>query len=112
MKKYINEIIGIPLAILIFWFSPVALRWLDPTAGIYDAGVLQSLSVAAIYVLCINTAAWLGVRVVFPFVFNYFNNPLGFNLDYKALDEWQKIRLSLCLYCFFVAAYLVALLSI
>ena len=55
MKKYINEIIGIPLAILIFWFSPVALRWLDPTAGVYDAGVLQSLSVAASGVpLCIQ----------------------------------------------------------
>lgn len=111
-RNYINELVGIPLALLIFWLSPIVLRWLDPTAGVYDAGVIQSLSVAAIYVLIIVTAASVGLKVNFPHVFKYFNQDEGFNLDYKLLTKWQKIRLSLFLYCFYIAAFLVALIAI
>jgi hypothetical protein len=111
-KNYINELIGIPLVFLLFWFSPIVLRWLDPTAGVYDAGVLQSLIVAAIFLLTSHTLSNGGLAVVFPKVFKYFNNDYGFNKEFEKLTEWQRIRLSLFLYCFFMAVFVAALIAI
>jgi Na+-driven multidrug efflux pump len=36
-------------AAAIFYFSPTMLRWLDPTAGVFDTGYLQRPIVAASY---------------------------------------------------------------
>ena len=36
-----NEYITIPIAILLWYFSPVFLHWIDPTAATYDSGIFQ-----------------------------------------------------------------------
>lgn len=54
VKKFIsnwNEIITIPLSLVLWYLSPTFLRWLDPTAATFDSGVLQNYLLASIGLL-------------------------------------------------------------
>jgi hypothetical protein len=39
----IQELVGIPAALLIFWISGGIIRWWDSEAGSFDAGVLHQI---------------------------------------------------------------------
>lgn len=58
-----QELFGIPLALLVFWWSGYALRWLEPNSAIYDAGVLQGITVVVCHLLVGNSLARFGARV-------------------------------------------------
>ena len=103
IKEWKEELLGIPVALLIFFFSPVVLRWIDPTAGAYDAGVLQIIIYATVALLIFNGLSWMGIKLVFPEVFHYFQNK--FKTDFDKLTEWQKVKIA-----FFTWAFLFACL--
>jgi|GEM_PF-2294782 len=50
----------------LFCFSSGPLRWLDPTAGTFDAGVLQVPILAAVWWFFAVAVAWAGLRASFP----------------------------------------------
>lgn len=99
-----EELFSIPLALLIYFFSPYALRWIDPTAGTYDAGIFQIIIFGTVSLLIYNGLAWMGVKQVFPEVFSYFQNT--FKKDFQSLQSCQKIVISLCIWGFLLVSFI------
>lgn len=58
-----QELVGIPAALLVFYGSGIALRWLEPASAIYDAGVLQGVTVVIVHLLVGNSVARLGTKL-------------------------------------------------
>lgn len=91
-----TELWSIPVALLIWFKSDVILRWADPTAGTYDAGILQCLLFGVIALLLGNGIAFLGIKFNFPSLFKFYENEAGEN--FNQLEPWQKIKTLLALY--------------
>lgn len=111
-----NEFITIPLALLLWYLSPMLLRTLDPTAGVYDAGIFQVILFTVIQFLVYHGVAWIVFKITFPKAYKYFDNkfenaigepttvspePTGFD-KFQKLTTWQKcvlvlVYFSLCL---------------
>lgn len=54
------------VALAMFLISPVLLRLYDPTAGLWDAGVLQWLVLATVAFCWGVFIAWVGWQIAFP----------------------------------------------
>jgi hypothetical protein len=91
-----NELISLPLAILLWAFSPELIRMIDPTAGVYDAGIFQIIIFTLIQFFLFTGISWLYLKLVFPRGYDVldelFNNPLN------QISLWQKSKLALCLF--------------
>lgn len=80
MKKIIsfltqwNELLTIPAAFILWWLSPYFLRWLDPTAGVYDAGIFQVILFAIICFLIFHGVVWLVLKLTFPRLYRFFDD--------------------------------------
>ncbi len=90
------EFWGLPVALVLWWVSPMILHLIDATAGTYDAGIFQTVLFAFISILIINALVWLGIRFNFPVLFEYYENGAG--EDYKLLTSWQKVVVLLWVY--------------
>lgn len=95
LKKW-NELISIPLAMLIFFISPYLLRSIDPTAGAYDAGIFQILLFAIISFLVCQAMIWIILGMIWPKIREHFET--GFNSDFLELTPWQRTKTSLLIY--------------
>lgn len=98
VKRFRNhhEELTLLIAFLLFFLSPPFFRLFDPTAGSYDAGVLQ-LIILAIVALCVfQSFTWLVMRIVWPSIRAYLENDFVF--DFNTLQPWQKITVSLFVY--------------
>ena len=99
LAKY-REFLLIILAILVFFLSPNVIRWIDPTAGAYDLGILQIAVVAVMFFFFYSFTAWITTNLIWPDLGNFFNDE--FSKAFKTLEPWQKIKLSVGLLCFFL----------
>ncbi|HUU40631.1 MAG TPA: hypothetical protein VMW42_06815 [Desulfatiglandales bacterium] len=61
-----NEFVSIPLAIVLFWIGGSLIRWLDPTAGLFDAGIFQIIIFAVAAFLFLHGIAWIVLKITFP----------------------------------------------
>ncbi len=102
-KEWKEEFFSIPLSLIIFFISPYFLRWLDPTTGTYDAGIFQIIIFATISLLMYNGLTWMGIKQVFPEIFTYFQDK--FKTDFQQLEPWQKIKISLFIWAFFLLCF-------
>jgi hypothetical protein len=91
-----NELISLPLAVLLWVFSPQLIRMIDPTAGVYDAGIFQIIIFTLIQFFLFTGIAWIYLKMVFPRGYEVldelFTNPLN------QLSLWQKSKLALGLF--------------
>lgn len=95
-----EEIWGMPIAILLWYTAPIWLRWLDPTAAVLDAGVLQIILFAIIAFLAFKTIAWISIACTFPEVFRF--RQKYFRKSFYHLNNTQKIVLCVSIYCFYL----------
>jgi hypothetical protein len=114
LKKFFKlwtEIWSIPLGLLLFWYSPHIIRFVDPTAGVFDLGILHKLLYAVVAILLGNGIAFLGIKFNFPSVFEFYKSesePSAFD-DFKSITPWQRLKLlaflyALILFCFALLA--------
>jgi hypothetical protein len=114
-----HELFTLPLAILIWYISPSLLRLIDPTAGVYDAGIFQNILFAVIAVMVFHFFAWIMLKMTFPGVYNYLDTLLEQNLksfpsnpnhphQNKPLDLWQRSKLVLFLFSLYFLAFILA----
>lgn len=89
-----QELVGLPAALLVFWCSGIALRWLEPTSAIYDAGVLQGVTVVVVHLLVGNSVARIGTIINLPWYSRQFN---------EATDRKWLFRTYLGAYCLLAA---------
>ena len=103
IKYWVNaykEYLLIIIAILLFFLSPYVFRMIDPTAGVYDIGVLQNNITAIISLLIFQVVAWNVLCFIWPSIHTYFDK--HFVNDFNRLIPWQKIAVSVLLYCFLI----------
>ncbi|WP_276496725.1 hypothetical protein [Pontibacter litorisediminis] len=104
------DILGLPLAIILFILSAPLLRWLDPTSAVFDLGILQKLALGGIAMLMLNAAVFLGIKFNFPKVYAYYKDVLP--LDFFKITPCQRLYFFLSLYAllFVAGALLVSLI--
>lgn len=99
LKNY-REYLTIVVALLVFFVSPYVLRWVDPTAGAYDIGIMQIPVIAAMNFFLYCFTAWFTINLLWPDVRTFFNDQ--FSNAFNKITAWQKLKLSVCLLCFFL----------
>jgi magnesium-transporting ATPase (P-type) len=97
------EIFGLPLVLVSFYYSPHLLYMVDPTAAIWDWGVVQTVVLVAIIGLALNCLAYIGFKLNHPNLYKTF-----LELDYTKLPVWQITLLSF----FVVSKYILMFLLI
>jgi hypothetical protein len=60
-----NLIAGI-LALTIYLLAPLAVRWYDPTAGVFDGGYLLWVALATFVTLWAGFVGWVLWQLIFP----------------------------------------------
>ena len=63
--KY-NEYLPLLVAIPIWWASGYVTRWIDPQAGVDDAGLFQALIFGLVLYFAAQACAWFSMRMAFP----------------------------------------------
>lgn len=107
MKKLIeqwNEVF-LTLILLVLWpVSGHMIRWIDPTAAVFDAGVLQTIYIAFMAIAILGLFTYLGIKFNWPFLYEYCES--GLKSDFISLPPIQKVCISLSFFSalFFVGA--------
>lgn len=120
VKKFIftwNELITIPLALVLWCLSPTFLRWLDPVSATFDSGILQSLLFAAIGLLFLSGVAWIIFKITFPKAYRWLDDVFESSFDERSfmpaitekekmlyLTTYQKCVLSVLLFAIYLFA--------
>lgn len=94
-KRY-PEILTVPAALVVWILSVHFLRFLDPTAAVFDAGVFQVPIFAIIQLLVYASIAWLVLGLLFGTYKKYLLHDL--KNDFKFLTKWQKITISYAIF--------------
>jgi len=63
IKKYADVLFIIPFAIFLLVVSYKLIPWIDPRAGVFDLGPLQTLIFNIVTTLAVFFIAWLAIRV-------------------------------------------------
>ncbi len=107
LKRFLiqwNEFVSIPLAVLLFWIGGSLIRFIDPTAGLFDAGIFQIIIFAVAAFLFLHGIAWIVLKLTFPKAYLFLdevfeaeiarpeNDPIS--ADWK-LSKYQKCVLVL-----------------
>ena len=91
LGKY-PELLLIPAAIVLWVISIFVLRFIDPTSGVFDAGVFQIPIFSIIQFFIYVAIAWFTLGVVFGTFKKYLK--IEMKSDFQFLTKWQKIKLS------------------
>ena len=95
-----DEFYLVPIALLIFLYSPIALRWYDASAGNYDVGMLQKIFFVIVIILVGNG---------FSYFLTWLNSRASYNrldTDNPNLTEWQKELLARCKWLGYFLAFI------
>jgi hypothetical protein len=107
--KLWSEVWSLPAALILWLVSPYFLRLLDSEAGVFDAGVLQTIVLVQVMMLAFNGAVWLGIRFNFPTLFRYYaatdRDGINSKSDWKNLTPYQRICVLLCCYLGLLLAF-------
>jgi hypothetical protein len=106
IRKY-PEVLAIPIALIVWKLSVYVLRFLDPTSGVYDAGVFQIPIFAVIQFFVFVSIAWLTMKILYGTLRRFLQ--IDFKEEFLKLDRWQKIKLAYGV--FFGLVFLLAYLS-
>lgn len=105
-KKVVKEFSALIAVYIFFYLSAYVLRWIDPTAGTYDIGVLQIINLSFVLVATFNAAAWSIFRVIWPEL-GYFMK-YRFTNAFKQLTPWEKLKFCLSVLFFIQLELLLA----
>jgi len=103
------QILWIPITFIIWAIIAPILRWIDPTAAIFDLGIFM-IPVYAIIIFLISTFfVWIFLKKVYGTIYSYLKS--GFKADFEKLTPCQKILISLSVF-FLLLFSLVALMGV
>ncbi|WP_081483260.1 hypothetical protein [Aquimarina agarilytica] len=105
--KVWRELSSLAVGLILWMHSAVFLRWIDPTAGTYDAGIFQVYLFAIIGIFILHGIVRILMKLIWPTSEEYLDN--HFRNDFKTITPWQKLKLST--FIFFAFLFAVALLA-
>jgi hypothetical protein len=100
-----SEFLVIPLALFIFWISPIILRKADPTAGVYDWGIFQVILFATVAFFFSIGVVRLGMKLFAPDFERWFDNEFPKTFTSKETSLWQKSVLSMWLFSLYLLSF-------
>ena len=105
------QILWIPITFIIWAIIAPILRWIDPTAAIFDLGIFM-IPVYAIIIFLISTFfVWIFLKKVYGTIYKYLKDQSGFKTDFEKLTPCLKIIISLSVF-FLLLFSLVALMVV
>ncbi len=105
-----NELLTLPVAILLWFFIPKLLYQIDPTAGAYDIGVINRFVLATIGLYVGKTVVWLALKIGAPDVYKVLDSFLMNNKH--RITIWQRGIFSLLYYSLLLFCWVIILLAI
>ncbi len=102
-----RELSSLAVGLILWIHSAVFLRWIDPTAGMYDAGVFQVYLFAIIGIFILHGIVRILMKLIWPTSEQYLDH--HFREDFKTITPWQKLKLSTSI--FFAFLFAVAFLA-
>jgi len=109
IREWNEALLLLPISIILFAVTPVLFRWIDPTAGAYDIGILQGLVIATIALFFGKTVVWIALRVASPGVYKKLQNYLMYNKNY--ISNWQKGLFSLGYFSVLLLAWVLLVMA-
>jgi hypothetical protein len=103
LKRFIlkwNELITIPIGLIMWKYSGFLLRWLDPTSETYDAGIFQVILFTIISFFIYTGVVWIYLKITFPKVYKFLDDDLG--IEKNELTKWEKSKIVLWLFSLFL----------
>lgn len=98
--KTIKEYTALIIMVALFFISTTVLRWLDPTAATFDAGVLQVINLTLVKMAVYSIVTWSIFQTIWPDLAIYFKS--SFSSEFLTLKPCQKIFISLFVYFFYL----------
>lgn len=108
MRRW-NELITLPIAIMLWYASPYFFRWIDPTAGAYDIGVLQALLIATVALFFGKPVVLLIMRISAPDVYKVLDDFLSRNKD--NISRWERGKFALWYYSIHLLAWVLLVMA-
>ena len=105
-KKY-PEVYTLPMAFCLWIVSASLLRWIDPTAAVYDAGVLQIPLFSILLLFTFLSVSWLTMGLLFGTARKFLKTQL--KESFIKLKPWEQIKYSTGI--FFLLFFSLVLLS-
>lgn len=109
-KKKIKEHSALITVVVLFFVSAKVLRWIDPTAGVFDAGVLQVINLTLVKYAVYTMITWSSFKVLWPDLGHFLK--FYFADNFKSLTPWQKNCTSIFVYCFLLLVLVILSSSI
>ena len=100
--KVWRELFSLAVGLLLWVKSGILLRYLDPTAGTYDAGIFQVYLFAIIGLFVLHGIVRILMKLIWPSMDNYLDHE--FKQDFQTLSPWQKLKLSSSIFFAFLLA--------
>ncbi len=107
-----NQFWSIPLGLVLIFYTPWIMRvsGFDPTVGEMDSSLLFKPIFAIVFVSLCSGASWIFTRIAFPGLYKYIED--FFKEDFKTLEPWRKILVSLFVPLFYLWVTIQALNAI
>lgn len=86
-----HNLLTLVLAVALFLVSPIFIRWYDPTAGIFDAGFLQAIVLAAVYTFSEAFFGWVLWQLIFASLDRMTQDDSS---NWGHLDQWTQHLMS------------------
>jgi hypothetical protein len=100
-----NEILTIPVALILWYFSPELLRLIDPTAATFDYGIFQIILFTIIQFLIYHGVAFLLFKWSWPKMYDFLDNTLeGIVSGNGSITIWEKIKLVLWIFTLYLVS--------
>jgi len=107
-RKY-NELLLLPIGILLWLFSPVFIHSVDETAATYDFAVFQKLIFGLVVFSFSTFNVWIILRITFPGIFRYLTETFDNDLSTLNENKCDKLKISLAVYALYLLALLLAM---
>jgi len=91
-----NELLLLPIAILLWHLIPYLIRMVEPGAGAHDPVAIQGVFLATVFLFFGKPIIWLLLKMGAPKVYKTLDDYLLREKD--NLTIWQKGKFSLCYY--------------
>ena len=105
-----NELLTLPVAILLWFLIPKLLIYIDPEAGSYDIGVINAFVLATIGLYIGKTIVWLALKIGAPDVYRVLDDFLMNNKH--TITIWQKGIFALSYYSLLLFCWVIILLAV
>lgn len=106
--KFWSQIWTIPIGLLMFYFSPYLIHYLDETAEVLTIGQIQKIIFVIAGLFIVDGLVWMLIWLNFPALYNTYKNNYGHIEGLNQLTPWEKRKyiLSLLALYFFAEVFI------